>query len=73
MMADQRITQPYIATQLGTSQEGVHAIIHNDLLITKVSARWVPKLASLDLKRARRNMSMENLAMFERGLEKFLK
>ena len=41
--------------------------------MTKVSARWVPKALSLDQKRAPRNMSRDNLAMFERGPEKFLK
>ncbi len=42
--ADQRITQRCIATKLGISQERVNAVIQNDLQMTKVSARWVPKL-----------------------------
>src|SRR6476619_5411601 len=31
ILGDQRIKQRYIATQLGISQERVHAIIHNEL------------------------------------------
>ena len=32
------VTERFIATQLGTSQERVHAIIHNQLEMMKVSA-----------------------------------
>ena len=73
MMADRRILQRYIATQLGISQKRVHAIIRNESQMTKVSARWFPKVLSLDQKRGRCNVSMENLAMFERDRDKFLK
>ena len=39
IFADRRLTEHYIATELGVSQERVHAIIHNDLQMTKVSVR----------------------------------
>ena len=43
ILADRRIELPYIATQLGISHERVHAIIHNETKMTKVSTYWVPK------------------------------
>ncbi|XP_041364231.1 histone-lysine N-methyltransferase SETMAR-like [Gigantopelta aegis] len=63
IMADRRVTERYIATELGISQERVHAVIHNELQMSKVSACWVPKLLGPDLKRTRLNMSRENLAI----------
>jgi histone-lysine N-methyltransferase SETMAR len=73
ILADRRIKQRYIATQLGISQERVHAIILNELHMTKVSARWVPKLLSPDNKRIRFNMSRDNLARFDANPDKFMK
>ncbi|XP_041354235.1 protein GVQW3-like [Gigantopelta aegis] len=64
IMADRQVTERYIATELGISQERVHAVIHNELQMSNVSARWVPKLHGPDLKRTRLNMSRENLAIF---------
>ena len=72
ILEDRRRTQRYIATQLGISQEHVHAVIHNELQMTKVSARWVPKLLGPDQKRIRHNMSRDNLVIFEKNPEKFL-
>jgi len=72
ILADQQIKQRYIATQLGISQECVHAIIHNELRMMKVSARWVPKLLDPDNKRIRHNMSRDNLARFNAIPEKFI-
>ena len=73
ILADRRIKQRYIATHLGISQERVQAIIHNELNMTKVSARWVPKLLGPDNKRIRHNMSRDNLARFNANPEKFIK
>jgi histone-lysine N-methyltransferase SETMAR len=72
ILADRRIKQRYIATQLGISQERVHAIIHNELNMMKVSARWVPKLLGPDNKRIRHNISRDNLARFNMNPEKFI-
>ena len=64
-LTDLCLTERFIATELGISQERVHAIIHNHLEMTKVSARWVPKLLGPDQKRLRCNMSKNNLAIFD--------
>lgn len=48
ILIDQRITQQYVATELGISQERVHEVIHDELQMTKVSARWVPKPPGLE-------------------------
>lgn len=72
LLSDRRITIRYIANEVKISQERVHAIIRNELGMTKVSARWVPKLLSTDQKRIRCNVSRENLAIFNADPEQFL-
>ena len=64
IMADRRVTECYIATELGISQDRSHAVNHNKLQMSKVSARCVPKLPGPDLKRTRLNMSRGNLVTF---------
>ncbi|XP_076039465.1 histone-lysine N-methyltransferase SETMAR-like [Oratosquilla oratoria] len=64
LLTDQCLTEHFIATELGISQERVHAFINNHLVMMKVSDRWVPKLLGPDQKRLRCNMSMNNLAIF---------
>ena len=54
----------YVPTEFGISQDRIHAVIHNKLHMSKVSARCVPKLLGPDLKRTRLNMSRENLVSF---------
>ena len=54
----------YIATELGISQECIHAVIQNKLHMSKVSARWVSMLLGLDLRQIRLSMSRENLVIF---------
>ena len=44
--ADRRVTQRFISTQLGISQESIHAIVHYDLQMTKISARCGPESES---------------------------
>ncbi|XP_041349335.1 protein GVQW3-like [Gigantopelta aegis] len=73
IMAYRRVTGRYIATELGISQERIHAVIHNELQMSKVLARWVPKLLGPDLKRTGLNMSRENLAIFEADPNSFLR
>ena len=51
IMADRRVTEHYIATELGISQDRIHAGMHNKLHMSKVSAPYVPKLLGPDLKR----------------------
>ena len=43
ILEDQRISAKSIAEQLGISRERVGSIIHEDLDMRKLSAKWVPK------------------------------
>ena len=63
IMADRQVTEHYIATELGISQDCIHAVIHNELHMYKVSSLCVPKLLGPDLKWTRLNMSRENLVI----------
>ena len=73
LLTDRRLTKRYIATALGISEECVNAIIHNHLEMTKVSARWVPKLLGDEQKRLRYNMSKKNLVIFDFDPERFIR
>lgn len=44
ILADRRIKQWEIARDVGISKERVHKIIHEHLGMSKVSARWVPRM-----------------------------
>ena len=52
-LEDGRITAKLIAEQLGISRERVGSIIHEDLDMWKLSAKWVPKCLNADQKRQR--------------------
>ena len=71
VMADQRVTERYIAHEVGISQERIHVIITNNL--TKVSARWVSRLQPLDGKRIRHNMCRGNLELYNSDSDHFMR
>ena len=50
---DRRIWAKSIAEQLGISLERVGSIVHEDLDMRKLSAKWVPKCLNADQKRQR--------------------
>ena len=52
-LPDRRVTERYIAIELGISQECLHAVIHNELHMFKVSAGWVPQFLGPDLRLTR--------------------
>lgn len=54
-----------IANTIGISCERVENILHKELDLSKVSARWVPRLLTPDQKQTRLVMSLANLALFE--------
>ena len=64
VMGDRRVTVNQIATSVGISRERVENILHNELGMSKVSARWVPRLLTPDQKLTRLTLSQENLAIF---------
>jgi len=48
ILEDRRISAKSIAEQLGISRERVGSIIHEDLDMRKLSAKWVPKCLNAD-------------------------
>ena len=46
---DRRISAKSVAEQLGISRDRVGSIIHDDLDMRKLSAKWVPKHLNADL------------------------
>jgi len=48
ILEDRRISAKSIAEQLGISCERVGSIIHEDLYMRKLSAKWVPKYLNAD-------------------------
>ena len=48
ILEDTRISAKSIAEQLGISRERVGSIIHEDLDMRKLSAKWVPKCLNMD-------------------------
>jgi len=62
-LEDHRISDKSIAQQLGISRERVGSIIHEDLYMRKLSAKWVPKCLNADQKRQRCQLS-EHLLEF---------
>jgi len=64
ILEDRRILVKSIAEQLGISRERVGSIIHEDLDMTKLSAKWVPKCFNADQKRQRCQSSEQLLEFF---------
>ena len=50
VMDDRRVKVREIASAVGISNERVHNILHQHLDMTKLFARWVPRLLMLDQK-----------------------
>jgi len=53
ILEDRRISAKSVAEQLGISREWVESIVHEDLDMRKLSAKWVPKRLNADQKRQR--------------------
>ena len=71
VMDDRRITTRTIAETLQISQERVHHILSQILGMNKVSSRRVPRLLTVDQKRERVKLSIQNLELFEADPEGF--
>ena len=57
ILEDDQILVKSIAEQLGISHEQVGSIMHEDLDMWKLSARWVPKCLNTDQKHQRCQLS----------------
>ena len=67
-----RISAKSIAEQLGISPERVGSIIHEDVDMGKLSAKWVPKCLNADQKRQRCQACEQLLEFFRRDPNDFL-
>jgi len=72
ILEDRRISAKSIAEQLGISSEWGGSIIHEDLDMLKLSAKWVPKCLNADQKRQRCQSSKQLLELFRRDPNNFL-
>ena len=58
VMKDRRFTVRHIGETLGLTSTTVYEILKNDLQMTKVSARWVPRLLTPEQKVIRMNQNV---------------
>ncbi|XP_011633776.2 uncharacterized protein LOC105424968 [Pogonomyrmex barbatus] len=74
IMDDRRIKVREFTNAVGISSEQVHNILHQHLSekeMKKLSARWVPRLLTIDQKRNRVKCSKECLQLFQRNPQDF--
>lgn len=71
--ADRRLKLHEIAEAVGISSERVYSILHEQLGMKKLSARWVPHLLNYDQKAVRQDISQECLDLFKRNKKDFLR
>ena len=48
ILEDRHISAKSVAEQLGTSRERIGSIIHEDLDMRKLAAKWIPKCLTAD-------------------------
>ncbi|CAK1597750.1 unnamed protein product [Parnassius mnemosyne] len=71
IMGDRRLKIREIAEIIGISYKRTQNIIVNELGFHKVSARWVPRLLSVEQKRTRLTISRDCLELFEADADDF--
>lgn len=71
-MKDRRITIRRLAVVHDISKSSVERILHENLNMNKVSARWVPRMLTAEQKRRRHVTSQELLDEFNTDPQKFL-
>jgi len=72
ILEHRRISAKSIAEQLCISRERVWSIIHEDLDMRKLSAKWVPKCLNADKKRQRCQSCEQLLEFFRHDPNDFL-
>ena len=71
-MDDRCVTERYIASVVGISQERVHSILKDDMGMRKLSAHWIPRLLPIDQQHTKQKMSHAILNHFVTDPDKFL-
>jgi len=72
ILEERRISAKSIAEQLGISHERVGSIIHEDLDMRKLSAKWFPKCPNANQKRQRCQSYEQYLKFFSGSKNDFL-
>jgi len=72
ILEDRRISDKSIDEQLGISRERVRFIIHEDLDMRKLSAKWIPKCLNADQKRQRCQSSEQVSEFFQHDPNDYL-
>lgn len=73
ILDDRRLKVREIAEAVNISIDRVHHILRDVLGMRKLTARWVPRLLTVDQKRIRLNISQECLDLFKRNPTEFLR
>ena len=71
-MCDRRRNLRDIASEVGISFGAVQSILTDILGMSKVSARWVPRMLTEDQKRSRLDISRYLLSRYEDDPEEFM-
>jgi histone-lysine N-methyltransferase SETMAR len=72
VLDDQRIKSREIAETTGISKEPVGYILHEELDMKKLCARWMPRLLTADQKRTRMKISEQCLEHFNKDKTNFV-
>ena len=72
VLENRKISIEYIVQETGLSTGTVHTILHEHLSMSKVCARWVPKMLTPDMKATRVNTSSVLLSRYNVNPENFL-
>lgn len=73
ILDDRRLKVYEIAETVGISEERVRHILHEELGMRKLCARWVPHLLNADHKQTRCRLSQQCLQLFEKNPKDFLR
>lgn len=73
VLKDRRLKLSEIASAVNISKERVSNIVTQELGMKKLSARWVPRLLTLDQKRVRMQISQECLDRFNKNQTDFMR
>jgi histone-lysine N-methyltransferase SETMAR len=73
VLDDRRMKVREIAETIGISKESVGHILHKELNMKKLCARWVPSLLTADQKRTRIKISEQCLERFNKNKTDFLR
>ncbi|XP_011057112.1 PREDICTED: uncharacterized protein LOC105147650 [Acromyrmex echinatior] len=71
ILSDRKVKLRELTETVGISKERAGYILHDVLEMKKLSARWVPRLLTIDQKQQRVDDSMAGLALLQRNRANF--